>query len=264
MSDGKTVLITGSTDGIGLLTARWLLEAGCEVILHGRSQAKLDAALTDLGSDRVSGCLADLSTLAGAKQLAADVLASGTLLDVLINNAGVLSAPQAQTTDGLDVRFAVNTLAPYILTKRLMNLLGPEGRVINVSSAAQSPVSLAALSDPPSLPDMAAYAQSKLALIQWTNALARQPKSQRPMLVSVNPGSLLGTKMVKEGFNMAGKDVGIGAQVLAELALTISPEDADGAYYDNDIGRFGTPHPHALDDNLITRVCEKVHLLAAL
>lgn len=157
------------------------------------------------------------------------------------------------------MRMAVNTLAPFILTKRLLALLGPSGRVINVASAAQSPVQLKALAGDLCLDDGAAYAQSKLALIQWTNALARQiPATERPMLVSVNPGSLLGTKMVKDAFGMVGKDIQIGARILTDLALTIPATDADGAYFDNDIGRFGPPHPDALDDRTLTATLSEI------
>lgn len=97
MTGKKTVLITGSTDGIGLETARHLIDAGCTVILHGRSPEKLENARKALNNERVSGLLADLSTLEGARGLAEKVIARAHRVDVLINNAGVFSARNART-----------------------------------------------------------------------------------------------------------------------------------------------------------------------
>jgi NAD(P)-dependent dehydrogenase (short-subunit alcohol dehydrogenase family) len=166
-------------------------------------------------------------------------------LDVLINNAGVFKTAEPLTSDGLDVRFVVNTLAPYRLTQRLLPLIGSSGRVINLSSAAQAPVELEALAGKTRLADMAAYAQSKLAITMWSRELAKKPDA--PIVIAVNPGSLLATKMVKEGFGVAGTDLGIGADILCRAALDDEFENASGQYFDNDSGRFAAPHPDALD-----------------
>ena len=168
-------------------------------------------------------------------------------LDVLINNAGVFRAPETVSPDGLDVRFAVNAIAPYLLTQRLLPLLAASGRVINLSSAAQSPVDPEALVGRPKLDDMAAYAQSKLALTMWSRALALSLKPGGPVVVAVNPGSMLGSKMVKEAFGVTGKDIRIGADILVRAALADEFAKASGQYFDNDAGRFAAPHPDALD-----------------
>ena len=263
MSTSKRILITGSTDGIGLETARLLLSRGHEVILHGRSEAKLTKALAELESEAASGLLADLSTLSGAGDLVDQVTALDMPLDALINNAGVLKASEPMTAEGLDIRFVVNTIAPFILTTALVQKMPTIGRIVNVASAAQAPVDLEALQGRRSLADMPAYSQSKLALIQWTNTLTEAPKEGRPVLVSVNPGSLLGTKMVKQGFGIAGKDIQIGAKILADLATTIPAEEADGAYFDNDIGQFGAPHRDAVDPMKAQRVTDVIQSLAS-
>ena len=91
---------------------------------------------------------------------------------MLINNAGVYKTPDPVTQDGLDVRFVVNTIAPYLLTQRLLPAMRPSGRVVNVTSAAQVPVNLEALAGRVRLDDMAAYAQSKLGLVMWSRAIA--------------------------------------------------------------------------------------------
>ncbi len=247
----KTILVTGSTDGIGLETAKTLVSLGHRVLLHGRNPAKLadaEKALSALpGAGRVESYVADLSRMADVEALAASVTARHGKLDVLINNAGIFRSADAITQDGLDVRFAVNTLAPYLLTQRLLPLMGETGRVINLSSAAQAPVDPQALAGRVRLPDdFAAYSQSKLALTIWSRHLALALKGA-PAMIAVNPGSMLGSKMVKEGFGVAGGDIRIGADILTRAALDDEFETASGQYFDNDTGRFAEPHPDALD-----------------
>ena len=117
----KTILITGATDGIGLATAKLLLAQGHFVLLHGRKQSKLDTVKSELenhlNTGQIECYIADLSKLSDVDALADAVTEKHTKLDVLINNAGVLKAPVTITEDGLDIRFVVNTLAPYQLTK---------------------------------------------------------------------------------------------------------------------------------------------------
>ena len=247
----KTILITGSTDGIGLETAKMLVSAGHTVLLHGRNPSKLkdaESALSALpGGGRVESHLADLSRMADVEALAKAVAETHAGLDVLINNAGVYGAPDPITQDGLDVRFAVNTIAPYLLTRRLLSLLGASGRVVNLSSAAQSPVDPEALAGRVRLSEGAAYAQSKLALTMWSRGMALSRQDDGPAIIAVNPGSLLGSKMVKQAFGVAGGDLRIGAEILARAALSDEFEAASGQYFDNDSGRFASPHPDALD-----------------
>ena len=261
----KTLLITGATDGIGLETARMLVSLGHHVLLHGRNPAKLEAVKEELsarsGSGRVEGYVADLSRMADVEALAKAVLEGHGKLDVLINNAGVYNASDPVTEDGLDVRFAVNTIAPYLLTLRLLALLGTTGRVVNVSSAAQSPVDPNALAGRVRLSDGPAYAQSKLALTTWSRHLAQSLKDSGPAIIAVNPGSLLGSKMVKQAFGVAGGDIRIGADILTRAALADEFASASGQYFDNDSGQFASPHPDALDTRKsqeVVRVVEAV------
>ncbi|NNK94222.1 MAG: SDR family NAD(P)-dependent oxidoreductase, partial [Desulfobacterales bacterium] len=160
----KTILITGATDGIGLETTRMLVSRGHNVLVHGRNPAKLEQVkqeLLALGSDGgIESYLADLACIEDVEALAKAVAGKHGVLDVLINNAGVYSASDRITQDGLDIRFAVNAIAPYLLTRKLLPLLGPPGRVINLSSAAQFPVDPDALTGQRDLSDGAAYAQS--------------------------------------------------------------------------------------------------------
>lgn len=247
----KTILITGATDGIGLETARMLVSMGHRVLLHGRNPtklAKVDAELSESSDNAtVENYVADLSRMGDVEAFAKSVAEKHERLDVLINNAGVFSTPEPVIPDGLDIRFVVNTIAPYLLTQRLLPLIGESGRVINLSSAAQAPVKLRALNGQTRLSDNAAYAQSKLAITMWSRHLAHLLKDKGPVFIAVNPGSLLGTKMVKEAYGMAGGNIQIGANILCRAALDEEFAAASGQYFDNDSGEFAAPHPDALD-----------------
>lgn len=241
----KTILITGATDGIGLLTAKTLAAEGHTVLLHGRNAAKLKAAAIEVGGTTRSYS-ADLSRMADVTALAAAIRKDHGQLDVVINNAGVLKIKDTVTADGLDARFVVNTFAPYVLTRALLPIIPKDGRIVNLSSAAQAPVDLDAMHGRAQLDDMGAYAQSKLAITIWSREMAKE-LADGPIVVAVNPGSLLASKMVKEGFGVAGNDLQIGADILREAALGASFSNATGKYFDNDSQRFAQPHGAALD-----------------
>lgn len=256
----KTILITGATDGIGLLTAKMLAAQGHEVLLHGRNPAKLAAAAEEVGG-QARTYAADLSDLSAVDGLAADVGANHERLDVLINNAGVLKTAATTTPDGKDVRFVVNTFAPYRLARRLMPLIPSDGRIVNLSSAAQARVDLVAMEGGRALADMDAYAQSKLAITIWTREMAAS-LPDGPIVVAVNPGSLLASKMVKQGFGVAGNDLGIGAKILCDAATGERFAEASGTYFDNDSGRFADPHAAALDPAHARQVMQAVERLS--
>ncbi|MEO1549018.1 MAG: SDR family NAD(P)-dependent oxidoreductase [Pseudomonadota bacterium] len=246
----KTILITGATDGIGLLTAQMLASDGHSVILHGRSDDKLQAAVSQVGGAPAT-YRADLSVVEEARALAQAVAKDHTQIDVLINNAGVLKAPKTVLDNGQDLRFVVNTLAPYALTMALLPKMPKDGRILNLSSAAQATVNLSALRGGVRLDDMDAYAQSKRAITLWSAHLA-QTLAEGPLVFAVNPGSLLASKMVKEGFGVAGHDLRIGADILCRLALKDGFDDRNGAYWDNDAGRFAPVDLSQMEDVVAT------------
>lgn len=247
----KTILLTGATDGIGLETAKRLAGAGHTVLIHGRSDKKLTDVEKTLSSISGVGVIetyrADLSKIAEVEAFAKTIAEGHSTIDVVINNAGVFSTPNPVTADGFDVRFVVNTIAPYFLTKRLLPVLSSSSRVVNLSSAAQSPVNLDALAGKRQLSDNQAYAQSKLAITMWSFQLAQELGKEGPMIVAVNPASLLASKMVKEAYGVPGSDLGIGADILVRAALSDEFANASGLYFDNDRGEFSQPHPDALD-----------------
>lgn len=246
----KTILITGATDGIGLVTAKILVEQGHHVLLHGRSPAKLEAVVDSLSklvtTGSIESYIADLSDIQQVEALAKAITAQHSSLDILINNAGIFKTNSPITAAGLDTRFVVNTLAPYVLTRRLLPLMNAESRVVNLSSAAQAPVNLDALRGKAKLEPMEAYAQSKLAITSWSHHMALE-LGATPVIVAVNPASMLGSKMVKEGFGVDGGDLSIGADILVRAALSDEFADATGKYFDNDARKFAAPHPDAFN-----------------
>ncbi len=252
----KRILITGVTDGIGLETARILAEQGHELLLHGRSENKLYKVSEELSKvTKVESHIADLSDLDEVVKLANSIEGD---IDVLINNAGVLKASNTQTKHGIDIRFVVNTIAPYLLTKKLLKQV--KERVVNLSSAAQAPVLIEGLKgEYNNFDDMSAYAQSKLAITQWSFALAKEYES--PLFIAVNPGSLLASKMVKEGFGVEGSSLSIGADILVRAALSDEFENASGKYFDNDSNRFASPQPDALNDIKNQKIIETLNEL---
>ncbi|MEM1403169.1 MAG: SDR family NAD(P)-dependent oxidoreductase [Pseudomonadota bacterium] len=248
----KTILITGATSGIGLEASRALHRQGHRVILHGRSFQKIAEAIEILQSSHraeIDNFEADVSKLNDVERLASDISARYPRIDVIINNAGVFRSSISTTQDGLDLRFAVNTYAPALLTDRLLPLLSSESRVINLSSSAQAPVNISALEATKTVEDQfQTYAQSKLALTMWTRLMAGQTRQGGPLFIAVNPGSMLATRMVQEGFGAQGKDITIGSGILVRCATDETFAKHSGEYFDNDSGRFAPPHPDALND----------------
>ena len=144
-----------------------------------------------------------------------------------------------------------------MLAKALLPIIPSDGRIINLSSAAQAPVDVSAMTGEKQLNHMDAYSQSKLAITIWSADLAKQLKDG-PSVYAVNPGSLLASKMVKEGFGIAGNDLSVGVDILVRAALSDEFSGMSGEYYDNDAGRFNQPHPAALDANHVSEVMRAI------
>jgi len=261
----KTILVTGSTDGIGKLVALKLAKDGHEIYVHGRNADKLKAVISEIkttsNNDNVKGFVADFSDLEAVKNMAKQVNEEMPKLDVLINNAGVYKSRVAKTNDGFDIRFSVNYFAPYLLTKAILPLLkkGDASRIINLSSAAQAPVSLEALNGNVALSEMEAYSQSKLALAMWSMHLAENEPDL--IVIPVNPGSLLNTNMVKEGWGFHRSSADKGRDILYDLAVAEKYRNASGKYFDNDSGGFGAIHPAGDNEETIQKLIKKTNKL---
>lgn len=254
----KTILITGSTDGIGKLTAIALAKNGDHLLLHGRNREKLQKTVTEIkelsNQENVTGFVSDLSDFGSIQRMVSEISEKVLKIDVLINNAGVYKSPSNRSQNNLDMRFAVNYFAPYLLTNGLLPLLEKSSapRVLNLSSAAQSTVSLTALMGKELLNDQEAYAQSKLALTMWSFYLSKTKQSLN--VIAVNPGSLLNTKMVQEAYGQHWSPANKGATILYDLATSDKYRESSGQYFDNDKGAFNKAHTDAYNDEKITQL----------
>ena len=254
----KTIFITGSTDGIGKLAAIKFARGGHDIVVHGRTKVKLDNAITEIekeaSSDRVRGYVADLSDLEAVVRMVKHMNQDLEKIDVLINNAGVYKGGLFENNDVLDIRMMVNYLAPFLLTEKLLPLLqkGTRSRIINLSSAAQAPVSLEVLQGKEKVSDGEAYAQSKLALTMWSFYLSQM--HQEISVIAVNPGSLLNTKMAQEAFGQSWAEADKGADILFELATKENYQSRSGEYFDNDKGDFARAHEDSYNEEKISNL----------
>lgn len=260
----KTILITGSTDGIGKLAALQLAKAGHQILVHGRNPEKVKATIAEMQTQSTQttyGYVADLSSLSGVESLVTQIQNDFSQIDVLINNAGIFKSPTDLTSKGMDIRFAVNYMAPFHLTQGLLPLLqkSEEPRIINLSSAAQAPVSIAALEGKETMNSQMAYAQSKLALTMWSFWMAQQHPNLN--VIAVNPGSLLQTKMVKEAYGQFWSSAEKGAQILRKLATEERFKHDSGKYFDNDQGHFAPAHSDAYQTELISQLITRTNAL---
>jgi len=240
----KTILITGSTDGLGKEVARRMLAQGHKVLIHGRNPEKGQRVIDELAklTDKanIEYFNADLSSLAEVKKLSEDILASRSRLDVLVNNAGIgpktKDSPRQLSKDGLEMFFAVNYLAGYLLTRELKPLLKSSvpARIINVASIAQVPINF----DDPMLEnnygDYQAYSQSKLAQILHTMDLAQQLAGSGVSANSLHPATLMNTKMVLDSSALPDSRTTVeeGADALENLIMGDASVLLSGGYYD--------------------------------
>ncbi len=265
----RTILVTGSTDGLGLAAARVLAAEGHTLLLHGRDRGRLDAALQEVGAaatgEPPDGFLADLSSLAAVRRLAAEL--EDEPIDVLVNNAGIGPGPpdvvRDESADGIELRFAVNYVAPFLLTLLLLPGLRRPARIVNVASAGQAPIDF----DDPLLERgydrMQAYRQSKLAQILFTFELQsrlREAGDDKVTVTALHPASLMSTKMVYEGFGEAWTGLEEGTAALVRLASASGLDGVGGVYFD---GQYETrADAQAYDEDARRRLWELSEELA--
>lgn len=239
----QTILITGSTDGLGKQTALALIRQGATVLLHGRDQQRLEATQQGIqqaaGSAWLETYCADFSSLAEVRDLAEAVQSRHPRLDMLINNAGIGGGKRGEarrevSRDGYELRFAVNYLAPFLLTHLLLPSLRntPPSRIINVASVGQHPINFQDVMLERRYDPMTAYSQSKLALIMFTFDLAEALKGAGVTANSLHPASLMNTKMVYESLGYALTTVEDGLSAVLHLATSPKLDNVSGKYFD--------------------------------
>jgi NAD(P)-dependent dehydrogenase (short-subunit alcohol dehydrogenase family) len=244
----KVVLITGSTDGIGRQTAVEVAALGATVIVHGRNLARgkmvVEEISSSTGNRNVDLVIADFSSLRQVRELAADMHRRYDRLDVLLNNAGVFMNERVLTEDGFETTYAVNHLAPFLLTNLLLDLLkkSAPSRVVTVSSVAHTRgrIDFENLQSEKTFGGYYAYAFSKLANVLFTYQLARRLEGTRVTANCLHPG-VIGTKLLRAGFNMPGASTEDAAELLIHLAASPDVERVTGKYFQNRISISTSP-----------------------
>ena len=234
----KTILVTGSTDGVGRFVAERLAADGAEVIVHGRDRARGEALVRKIAKagGEARFYRADFSSLAEVKSLASAIRRSADHLDVLVNNAGIGAAGEGRelSGDGFELRFAVNYLAPFLLTRLLLPWLerAPKARIVNVASAGQQPIEFSDVMLERDYSGVRAYRQSKLAEVLFTLDLAQELKG-RPITVNcLHPATFMDTTMVRRAGVKPISTVEEGGTAILQLVASPALEGKSGLYFD--------------------------------
>ena len=247
---GNICLVTGANAGIGYAISLGLAKMGATVVIVCRNESRGEAAMTELkeksGSSSISLFIADLSSQNSIRQFVTDFNAKFERLDILINNAGVITQNHTLTEDGLETQFALNHLAPFLLTELLLDSLKKSGsaRIINISSNAHQTASINFddLQSEQTYKPKEVYQRTKLCNILFTYELARQLQGTSLTANCVHPG-VITTKLLqayngrKGGFNFIGKLLynkpAKGAETPLYLASSSEVAGISGKYFDN-------------------------------
>ena len=272
----RLAVVTGASSGIGLHTAIGLARAGMRVVMAGRDRGRTEAARRLVsersGSDRVDIALADFSRLGDVRRLADEILAEHDRLDVLVNNAGLFSPHYRLSTDGFELTFAVNHLAPFLLTNLLLDRLKAPARIVTVASEAhrRNHIDINDLTRPRDWTMMRAYGRSKLCNILFTRELASRLDPNEVVATCLHPGVVatgigqrgglteLGWRVLKPFMLSPEK----GAETPVFLATVPDPKFFHGGYVIRKV--LTQPDPAALDSDLARRLWEESARLVGL
>jgi NAD(P)-dependent dehydrogenase (short-subunit alcohol dehydrogenase family) len=268
-----TVLVTGATDGLGKAISVELARAGATVLVHGRSPERAEAAAADIraasGSELLRTCAGDLASLAQVRSLAEAVLSAEPRLDVLVNNAGIGTAgpgggERVESADGHELRFAVNYLAPFVLTRLLEPLLvrSAPARIVNVASAGQAPIDFDDVMLEDGYDGGRAYSQSKLAMVAWTFDLAERLAGRGVTATVLHPGTYMPTKMVLEAGVEPYDSLETGVRATLRLIADPALDGVTGRYFDRT--EESRARPQAYDPDARRKLRELSERLAGL
>ena len=267
---GKTILITGATNGIGLEAAVELARRGGRVVMVGRDPGRTETAAADVvsrsGSREVSHLLCDFSSQASIRALAADVLAKLDRLDVLVNNAGGVNKARRLTEDGIEATFAVNHLGYFLLTNLLLDLLkrSAPARVVTVASVGhrRGTLDFDDLGYERGYAIMKAYTRSKLANVLFAAELARRLAGTGVTSNSLHPGAvatniwsgapLWAKPLIQILYRPFFISAAEGAATIVQLAADPALEGVTGKYFEK--GVAVAPAPLAQDEALAKRL----------
>ena len=234
---GQTILITGSTDGVGRYIAERLAAQGWRTIIHGRDRARGEALvgrITEQGGE-ARFLAADLSSLAEVRSLADAVRGDGPSLDGLVNNAGIgtSGAQRELSADGFELRFAVNYLAGFLLTRLIMPMLesGKSARIVNVASAGQQPIDFSDVMLTRGYNGVRAYCQSKLAQIMFTFDLAKEVAARDVTVNCLHPATYMDTTMVRLSGVQPISTVEQGGAAILQLVESEALAKRSGLYF---------------------------------
>ncbi len=241
---GRTALVTGATDGVGRAVAASLAAAGAELLVHGRDRARAEALLSEIRAAGGSGRFypADLASLAEVRRLADLVARDHDRLDLLVCNAGIgRGADQTlreTSADGHELRFAVNHLAHFLLTRDLLPLLRAgaaagqgEARIVNVASAAQQAIDFDDVMLSRGYSGGRAYSQSKLAQVIATVDMAPELATGGITVNALHPASLMPTTMVRLAGRPVQSTIEEGRDAILHLAAGAEMEGRTGLYF---------------------------------
>ncbi len=256
----QTILITGATDGIGKCAAIDLARKDAYLILHGRNKQKLDKVIKEIkfssGNNNIQGFVADFSSMNEVRNCAKQILNKHEKIDILINNAGAGFAAPRYGKDGTELRLAVNYLAPFLFTNLLLPAIkkASPSRIVNVSSAGQSPINFDDIMMEKNFDGVNAYCQSKLALIMFTIDLAEELKNAKVTVNALHPGTYLDTNMVRDAKIKPLGTPQSGAE--AEIYLATSPElkNVSGKYFN--VKKEARANSQAYDEKVRKRLKE--------
>jgi NAD(P)-dependent dehydrogenase (short-subunit alcohol dehydrogenase family) len=256
----RTILITGSTDGLGRALALRLAQDGHQLILHGRDPDRLAATateITDATGHKPPTVRADLANLAHVRQLGVDVASLTPRLDVLVSNAGIGGGePEGRarrtSVDGYELRFAVNYLAGFLLTLELLPLLrsSGSGRIVNVASLGQAPIDFDDVMIERNYSGGRAYGQSKLAQIMSGFELAG--RLDNVTVNSLHPSTYMPTKMVLREIGHSVDSIADGVAATARLAVDPALDRVTGKFFDRQ--REAQANPQAYDPKARARL----------
>jgi NAD(P)-dependent dehydrogenase (short-subunit alcohol dehydrogenase family) len=250
--DGKTVLITGSTDGVGRYVAAKLAAAGATVLVHGRDRERAKALIEEIARQGGEATFhqADLASLAGTRRLADAVMTDHQRLDVFISNAGIgsrsLGAERRTSADGHELRFAVNYLSGFLLARLLLPLIkaSAPARIVNVASLGQQAIDFDDVMLTRGYSGTRAYAQSKLAQIMFTIDLAEELKGSDVTVNCLHPATYMNTTMVREGGITPISTVEQGGEAILHLATGADVANTTGLFFNGMHQAEANPQAH--------------------